>query len=189
MGDKRFKIYFADNLTIRSSRDRFAARLTRYRVPPRQAATRSGLTQVLGAMEIAQDPVSDRATLSASQRFWRLLAASIAAALLLSPSILTALVWTPVNLFIAFATLLVATAFAIWLPRAKLPIATIGSLLIGVPPYPNWLWYSEGGLIVRLGASLTRESPLRFLWLVLPAFALLLVLQSVISTLARPRAN
>ena len=35
-------------LTIRSSRDRFAARLTRYRVPPRRAATRPGLTQVLG---------------------------------------------------------------------------------------------------------------------------------------------
>ena len=36
------------HLTIRSSRDRFAARLTRYRVPPRRAATRPGLTQVLG---------------------------------------------------------------------------------------------------------------------------------------------
>ncbi len=35
-------------LTIRSSRDRFAARLARYRVPPRRAATRPGLTQVLG---------------------------------------------------------------------------------------------------------------------------------------------
>ena len=34
-------------LTIRSSRDRFAARLTRYRVPQRRAATQSGLTQVL----------------------------------------------------------------------------------------------------------------------------------------------
>ena len=35
-------------LTIRSSRDRFAARLTRYRVPHRRAAAQSGLTQVLG---------------------------------------------------------------------------------------------------------------------------------------------
>jgi hypothetical protein len=35
------------HLTIRSSRDRFAARLTRYRVPQRRAATQSGLTQVL----------------------------------------------------------------------------------------------------------------------------------------------
>ena len=38
----------AHDLTNRSSRDRFAARLTRYRVPPRRAATRPGLTQVLG---------------------------------------------------------------------------------------------------------------------------------------------
>ena len=36
-------------LTNRSSRDRFAARLTRYRLPQRRAATQSGLTQVLGA--------------------------------------------------------------------------------------------------------------------------------------------
>jgi hypothetical protein len=35
-------------LTIRSSRDRFAARLMRYRVAHRRAATQSGLTQVLG---------------------------------------------------------------------------------------------------------------------------------------------
>ena len=34
-------------LTSRSSRDRFAARLTRNRVPQRRAATQSGLTQVL----------------------------------------------------------------------------------------------------------------------------------------------
>ena len=34
-------------LTIRSSRDRFAARLMRYRVAQRRAANRSGLTQVL----------------------------------------------------------------------------------------------------------------------------------------------
>ncbi len=40
------------SLTIRSSRDRFAARLARYRVPPRRSATRSGLTQVLGAMAV-----------------------------------------------------------------------------------------------------------------------------------------
>ena len=38
-------------LTIRSSRDRFAARLTRYLVPPRRAATRPGLTQVLDAQK------------------------------------------------------------------------------------------------------------------------------------------
>ena len=40
------------HLTIRSSRDRFAARLTRYRVPQRRAATQSGLTQVLERMRI-----------------------------------------------------------------------------------------------------------------------------------------
>jgi hypothetical protein len=34
-------------LTSRSSRDRFAARLMRYRVAQRRAATQSGLTQVL----------------------------------------------------------------------------------------------------------------------------------------------
>ena len=39
----------APHLTSRSSRDRFAARLARYRVPPRRAATRPGLTQVLGS--------------------------------------------------------------------------------------------------------------------------------------------
>ena len=38
-------------ITIRSSRDRFAASLMRYRVAHRSAATRSGLTQVLGRIE------------------------------------------------------------------------------------------------------------------------------------------
>ena len=43
-------------LTSRSSRDRFAARLARYRVPPRQAAARPGLTQVLErSMEESQE--------------------------------------------------------------------------------------------------------------------------------------
>ena len=40
------------HLTIRSSRDRFAARLMRYRVAHRRAAKRSGLTQVLDCSEI-----------------------------------------------------------------------------------------------------------------------------------------
>ena len=48
------------HLTIRSSRDRFAARLTRYRVPPRQAAARSGLTQVLGRITISLRTINDK---------------------------------------------------------------------------------------------------------------------------------
>ena len=43
-------------LTNRSSRDRFAARLTRYLVPQRRAATQSGLTQVLAAMTTNDRP-------------------------------------------------------------------------------------------------------------------------------------
>jgi len=42
-------------LTIRSRRDRFAARLTRYRVPPSRAAKLSGLTQVLAPKEKSCD--------------------------------------------------------------------------------------------------------------------------------------
>ena len=41
---------FIRGLTIRSSRDRFAARLKWCRVPSRRAAQRSGLTQALGIM-------------------------------------------------------------------------------------------------------------------------------------------
>ena len=44
----RPKLHTGAHLTIRSSRDRFAARLMRYRIAHRRAAKQSGLTQVLG---------------------------------------------------------------------------------------------------------------------------------------------
>ena len=47
-------------LTIRSSRDRFAARLKWWRVPSRRAAQRSGLTQALGGARPRSSQRGDR---------------------------------------------------------------------------------------------------------------------------------
>jgi hypothetical protein len=51
------------DLTIRSSRDRFAARLMRYRVAHRRAAAQSGLTQVLDRFSNSLQPSTGRYTL------------------------------------------------------------------------------------------------------------------------------
>ena len=59
-------------LTIRSSRDRFAARLARYRVPPRRAATRPGLTQVLGRMEFSRCVIEELSLIPRLARICRL---------------------------------------------------------------------------------------------------------------------
>ncbi|MUV14564.1 hypothetical protein [Noviluteimonas gilva] len=128
-----------------------------------------------------------KTSLSLGQQARRVLLAAVVACLLLLPGVLTALVWTPVNFLVALGAIALTIASAVWLPQARWPFALLGAALVGIPPYPNWLWYDENGLVFRIGASLTDESPLRYLWLVLPALALFVVLHILVSTLRRVR--
>jgi len=66
-----------------------------------------------------------------------------AAALLMAPGLLMAVAWTTINLEVALAATAVCIFVKIWLPRWKWMSAVVASLLIAIPPYPNWLWADE----------------------------------------------
>jgi hypothetical protein len=73
----------------------------------------------------------------------RTIIAAIAGVLLLLPGVVTAYVWTPVNLAVSLFAVTVCVVVAIFFHRWKWSSATIAALLIAVPPYPYWLFYSE----------------------------------------------
>jgi hypothetical protein len=66
----------------------------------------------------------------------------LAAGLLLLPGAMTALVWTDLNLVLAAAAVLIVVVVR---RRPKLCwLATLSSaLIIAVPPYPYWVFWSE----------------------------------------------
>lgn len=76
----------------------------------------------------------------ASKSVWKILVGTIAALILLLPGMLTALVWTPLNLIVAlvavFGTMLVARLVG----RLRWFAAILASALIAVPPYPYWMF-------------------------------------------------
>lgn len=136
----------------------------------------------MGSTVPSESPVMP---LSPGQKAWRALGGLAAAGLLLLPGALTALVWTPINFLIALVVVSATAALAARGHKVSLPLAVLGSLLVGVPPYPNWLWYEKGGLVFQIGASLTK-SPGRFVWLVLAALALFAILLLCVRSLRRP---
>jgi hypothetical protein len=113
--------------------------------------------------------------LSQGQKAWRVLVALATAGLLLLPGALTALAWTPINFLIAAGAIAAVAATASRHHWTSLPLAILGALLVGIPPYPNWLWYGDHGLVFHLGAALAEE-PTKFVWFVVPAVALFAVL-------------
>jgi hypothetical protein len=65
--------------------------------------------------------------------------------LLLVPGLTMAYVWTPIDLVIALAGIIVSLFVAAWLPTWKWMAAIVTSLLIAVPPYPYWLFNDNKG--------------------------------------------
>jgi len=91
----------------------------------------------------------------AKHRALRVTAIVAAVVLLLLPAFVVGYVWTAINLFVAAAAVLIAFAGAMLVPKAKWAFAAAGSLLIAIPPYPNWLWSNEEhGWHLRLGYKL-----------------------------------
>jgi len=73
----------------------------------------------------------------------RTVIAAIAGMLLLLPGVVTAYVWSPVNLAVSLVAVTVCIVVALFLPRWKWISAAVASLLVAVPPYPYWLFSSE----------------------------------------------
>lgn len=69
-------------------------------------------------------------------------------ALILSPSILTALVWTPLNFYIVVSCVLVSVCIGFAFSKIKWLAAAISSLINATPPYPHWLSFSDSGDII-----------------------------------------
>lgn len=67
----------------------------------------------------------------------------LAVLLLLLPPLLTAIVWTTLNLFITAFALAATVAVAFFAPKAKWIIASISAGIVAFPPYPNWIFWSE----------------------------------------------
>lgn len=91
-----------------------------------------------------------------ARRIIRVVAAFAAVAMLLLPGLLTAIAWSPINLGIALLAVTICIAVGRWAPSGwKWFTAVVASLLIAVPPYPNWLWVSEErGWHLHIGARL-----------------------------------
>ena len=73
----------------------------------------------------------------------RLAVAVLATGLLLAPALMMATVWTPVDLLVAVAAILVCFLSARYAKRWRWACAIVASLVISVPPYPYWLFASE----------------------------------------------
>lgn len=112
------------------------------------------------------------------KRVLRVLIALVAAVLLLLPGFLTAIAWSPINLGIAMLAVVICIAVARWTPsKWRWPASIIASLLIAVPPYPNWLWVSEErGWHFHIGARLETLDVAPFAVLFVIALALFAIL-------------
>ena len=102
----------------------------------------------------------------------------LAVAMLLLPGAMTALVWTDLNLMLAAAAILVA---AVSRHRTKLRwlAVTAAALVIAVPPYPYWVFWSDrDGWHLHFFSGFTWQSaPLgTFITVFVVAFALLCTL-------------
>lgn len=85
----------------------------------------------------------------------RLLVGGFAVLLLLTPSLVTAIVWTTVNFYISALTIGLTIAVALTLPKSKWLFAAIAAASIALPPYPNWLfWNEKDGWYIWVGPSL-----------------------------------
>lgn len=73
----------------------------------------------------------------------RVLVVVVATGLLLLPALMTASVWTSINLQVSMIAIVVSVLVAFWLSKWKWIGAAVASLLIAIPPYPFWLYSSE----------------------------------------------
>src|SRR5690348_7861325 len=72
----------------------------------------------------------------------RVIVGLLAVAVLLTPSYIMALVWTPLDLLVAIAAVLLVVVFRRF-SRVRWCLAVVAALLVAVPPYPYWVFYGE----------------------------------------------
>ena len=86
----------------------------------------------------------------------RVLLAGLIVLVLLLPSALQALTWTPINLWFAMCAIATFVPIVRNVPRLKWPSALLASFAIAIAPYPNWLWASnDEGWHFRLGYKIS----------------------------------
>ncbi|WP_091634353.1 hypothetical protein [Lysobacter sp. cf310] len=106
---------------------------------------------------------------------------------LLLPSGLQAMVWTPINLWVALTAILVFVVLAVLVPGLKWPSAAVASLPIAVAPYPNWIWASNGrGWHLHIGYKLQHLQDYAIEFLVLYLIVLMLFLSLFWAVRKRP---
>jgi hypothetical protein len=70
----------------------------------------------------------------------RVVAGLLVVAVLLAPSYVMALVWTPLDFLVAVLAILLVVAFS-RSSKLRWVLAVVAALLIAIPPYPYWVFY------------------------------------------------
>lgn len=91
-----------------------------------------------------------------SKKTWlKFMVGGVAVLLLLLPSLVTAIVWTTINLYITVLAIAATLLAAHFFPKVRWFFATVTVALIALPPYPNWIfWSDKDGWFLWLGPSL-----------------------------------
>lgn len=83
------------------------------------------------------------------------LVGALALSLLILPSLLAALVWTTLNLFVTAFALVITLVVAFLSPRWRWAFAAVSASVIAFPPYPSWIFWSESdGWKLWIGPSI-----------------------------------
>ncbi|UBB26337.1 hypothetical protein LAG73_04415 [Pseudoxanthomonas japonensis] len=80
-------------------------------------------------------------------------AGTLIVVVLLFPSMLGALAWTPINLIVAVIAIGVLWLVTKMMPWARWYVFPLVLVAIAIPPYPHWIWHTERGWILRIGAQ------------------------------------
>ncbi|UNK49280.1 hypothetical protein MNR01_16375 [Lysobacter sp. S4-A87] len=122
----------------------------------------------------------------------RIVVGGLIIALLLLPSWLQAMTWTPINFWVALTSILISLLLVYRSRRWRWPSALVTGVLIAVAPYPNWLWASnDRGWHFQLGYKLKHwpEYATEFVIYYLVVVALLFVLFRVMEKRALPQVQ
>lgn len=90
-----------------------------------------------------------------NNKLWiRLLIGCLALTIMLIPPFITAMVWTTINLIIAIIAISFTVVSTFIFPRIRWLLALVSAIIIAIPPYPTWIfWSPQTGW--RLGLSLS----------------------------------
>lgn len=105
---------------------------------------------------------------------------------LLSPGLLSAVVWTPINLIAALVGVGLSVLASVFVQRWRWAIGILTAASVAVPPYPNWIYWTDSrGWFFWLGPTLEDGGLVARSLLMLPAIGLVYGLFWAIDRLRR----